>query len=71
VNKYKCENCECEEFISDRICEYELYEADGETISFVETISEDDCGNDYRRFRLYCRECDTELEFDFNDIVKI
>ena len=67
-NKHQCKSCGCKEFISSRTYSYEVFEADGDRISFVETIHEDISSGEYTPFELFCRDCSEKLEFSFDDM---
>jgi len=70
MSKYQCKECGCGEFVTEVFHQYHIYEADGDTLSYQDTTLSDD-GYEYKKFRLFCRECGCELDFDIKDVERV
>lgn len=59
--KYKCKNCENNEFIS-QLNVYDIFESKENKIILIDSVRTED------ERQLFCRKCFTKLEFDENDV---
>jgi len=62
MEKYKCKECGCQEFIS-QLNKYDIYKVKDNKIVLTNSVLIDD------KLVLYCRDCSQELEFKEEDVI--
>ena len=64
--KYKCNNCDSTDFQTQKNHTYRVFEAEEDKLVFVNTEYDD--ATEYKEFLLFCRNCNTKLDFKIEDI---